>query len=97
MSLTIVRWCYFILTEGEVGDDIWMTSSRKPGRKRSIRSCVAVHKARCCSSLESSFSGGSKSPAAFMTKSTFLSDSGTASYYRLVSRLHVGIGVGRTS
>jgi hypothetical protein len=65
-----------------------MTSARKPGRNLSILSRVADHKVRCVSFLWSSAAGGTKIWAAFMTKITFLSDSGTASYCPKVSESH---------
>lgn len=64
---------------------IEMTSARKPGKNRSILSWVADHKVRCLSSRWSSPEGGTSISAAFITRMTFLSDSGTASYYPKVN------------
>jgi hypothetical protein len=65
------------------GGGIEITSARNPGKKRSIRSDVTVHSIRCCSSRRCSAEGGTSRPVAFMTKTTFLRDSGTASYYAI--------------
>ncbi len=47
-----------------------------------MRSCVAAHRATWRSPRSSSgVLGGTRRPVAFITSSTFLSDSGTASYY----------------
>ena len=77
-----------------------MTSARNPGKNRSILSKVADHKVRCLSSRWSSGDGGTKISAAFMTRMTFLSDSGTASYCPMVNELlknetiHIYVPVG---
>jgi hypothetical protein len=42
---------------------------------------VAVHKVRWCSSRWSSWEGGTRMFAAFITRTTFLRDSETASYW----------------
>lgn len=56
-------------------------SSKKPGKNRSMRSCVAAHTDACRSLRTSSGEvGGTSSPVAFITSSTFFRDSGTASY-----------------
>lgn len=57
------------------------TSKRKPGRKRWIRSNVAAQSCFCRSSRVSGCIGWTNSPVAFMTNTTFLSDSGMASYW----------------
>jgi hypothetical protein len=59
---------------------VGITSVRNPGRKRSSLACVAVHKVRWCSSRWSSWEGGTRMFAAFITRTTFLRDSETASY-----------------
>lgn len=57
------------------------TSDKNPGKNRSNLACVAVHIVRCCSSRLSSSAGGeTRILAAFITKTTFFSDSETASY-----------------
>ena len=59
------------------------TSAKNPGRNRSIRSCVAAHRAFC---LESRVSfpgaGGTRRFVAFITNTTFFRDSGIASVYK---------------
>lgn len=66
-----------------------MMSSKKPGRNRSILSCVAAHNDTCRSSRVSSGEvGGTSSPVAFITSRTFFRDSGTASYCNRESEYH---------
>lgn len=65
---------------GNCSCGVGITSVRNPGRKRSSLACVAVHKVRWCSSRWSSWEGGTRIFAAFITRTTFLRDSETASY-----------------
>ena len=62
------------------GSGFGMTSAKKPGRNRSMRSWVASHSARCRSVRVMPSTGGTSISVAFMTKTTFLRDSGMASY-----------------
>ena len=65
--------------------DWWGTMSfKKPGRNCSILSYVADHKVRwqSCRASSLSIGGGTRIPVAFITRITFLSDSGTASYLK---------------
>ena len=58
-----------------------ITSSKKPGKNRSIRSCVAAQSARCLSERLSLPEGrGTSMSIAFMTRTTFFRLSGIASY-----------------
>lgn len=64
------------------GGGVGTMSSKKPGRNRSMRSCVAAHTDAWRSLRTSSGEvGGTSSPVAFITSSTFFRDSGTASYF----------------
>lgn len=65
---------------GDGGGGWGINSSKKPGRKSSILSCVACHSANCSELSCSPSRGRTRIPEAFMTKTTFFSDSGTASY-----------------
>lgn len=71
-----------VTVDGGSGGSDGKTSASKPGRNRSTLSCVAAHKAFCRPSRVSSpWGGGTSEPVAFMTSTTFLRDSGMASYY----------------